>query len=462
MIMVTAEEIAALLKEAREAWSIDDASLAARAQLDPIALPAALRGEADLSDLAALVRALGGTLDDLLAGRRFWEAPAVAFKSAPSTFELPLVRTALLRISSVARDRAMLTEILALPEPEAGGPTLAPVPVAEGVTAQAEALAQRARQALTNESEPISSVREAMRRLGVWTFLTDFATPNVDGMMWRDEEGRACAAANVRARSGKLTALRMTFAHDLCHAVFDGTKLRAFGLVPLFRREPCEPLLEREPCEPLLEREPCEPLLEREPCEPHLGRKHLQELACLLQRPLRQQPLHYRLEAVLRVAQIPHRRGPILHPELLDVLPKRIVPPALLLIQRQDPRRVRQMATRERVEQPLAPVLFAHLARLHPTQRELRDLAAPEPAAERRERATSSGCHAVVGSTSGCSGSVMRFDQGGVAYCPGNGLASLRRCTSSGVQGTGLVPCSLNTASPITPTLRVSPCFCPA
>jgi Zn-dependent peptidase ImmA (M78 family) len=229
--MVTAEEIAALFGEARAAWSIDDASLAARAGLDQDALPAVLRGEADLSDLAAVARALGGSLDDVIHRRRFWEAPAVAFKSAPSTVELPLVRAALLRVSAAARDRAMLADVLALPEPMAGEPALAPVPVAEAVTAQAEELAGRARQALGSASEPIASVRDAMRRLGVWTFLTDFATEDVDGMMWRDEAGRACAAANVRARGGKLTALRMTFAHELCHAVFDGTKQRPFGLV---------------------------------------------------------------------------------------------------------------------------------------------------------------------------------------------------------------------------------------
>src|SRR5262249_57028121 len=51
---------------------------------------------------------------------------------------------------------------------------------------------------------------------------------------------------------------------------------------------------------------------------------------------------------------------------------------------------------------------------------------------------------------------------GGVANWPGNGLASRRRCTSSGVQGTGLVPISLKSATPMTPTLRVSPVFCPA
>jgi Zn-dependent peptidase ImmA (M78 family) len=230
--MIKAQEIAALLNEARAAWSLDDATLAAKAHLDLKTTRAALRGKADVSDLAALARALGGTLDDLLARRPFWKAPSIAFKSAPSTFEMPLVRAALLRVSSAARDRAALAEILALPEPtRAGGPTLDRVPVAGDVTLQAEELARSVRRVLENENEPIASVREAMRRLGVSTFLTDVTIPEVDGMIWRDKAGLTCAAANVQARGGKLTALRMTFAHELCHAVFDGTRLPAFGLV---------------------------------------------------------------------------------------------------------------------------------------------------------------------------------------------------------------------------------------
>lgn len=230
--MVTAHQIAELLQAACAAWSLDEATLAVRAQLDGPTVCAALRGEAEISDLDAVARALGGTLDDLLANRRFWEAPAVAFKNAPEGFERPLVRAALLRVASAARDRAALTEILSLPEPLGEGAMgLEPAPIEDDVTKQAERLARQVRAALGNELEPVASVREAMRRLGVWTFLTDFGTEDVDGLMWRDELGRACAAANVRARGGKLTALRMTLAHELCHALFDGTKLSPFGVV---------------------------------------------------------------------------------------------------------------------------------------------------------------------------------------------------------------------------------------
>lgn len=230
--MVTAQQIAELLHAACAAWSLDEASLAARARLDGPTVRVALRGEADVSDLDAVARALGGTLDDLLANRRFWEAPAVAFKNAPEAFERPLVRSALLRVAGAARDREALSAILSLPDPLAeAGLSFDPVAVEGDVTKQAELLAQRVRAALGNEREPVASVRGSMRRLGVWTFLTDFETEDVDGMMWRDSAGHACAAANVRARSRKLTALRMTLAHELCHALFDGTKLSDFGLV---------------------------------------------------------------------------------------------------------------------------------------------------------------------------------------------------------------------------------------
>lgn len=227
--MGTAEQIAAYFTEACAAWSLDEASVAARAHLDLDTARSALAGDADASDLAAIARSLGGTLDDVLVGRRFWEAPAVAFKNAPASFELPLLRATLLRLSSAARERDALNELLALPDAPAAA--LNPAPVAEHVTAQAADLAQRVRSALDNEGEPIASIRQAMRRLGVWTFLSDFGTEDVDGLTWRDATGRACSAANTRARGGKLTALRMTLAHELCHALFDGTKLSAFGVV---------------------------------------------------------------------------------------------------------------------------------------------------------------------------------------------------------------------------------------
>jgi Zn-dependent peptidase ImmA (M78 family) len=227
---MTPEPIAGLLAEACSAWSIEATDLAARAGVEREVVHAALQGDVEVADLAAIVHALGGTLDDLLSGARFWEAPAVAFKSAGTTFELPLVRGALLRLSGAARDQVALGALLKRSHLD-GGDRLAPRPLAADVTAQAEALAQEVRAALGNEIEPIASVRDAMRRLGIPTFLTDFGSKDVDGVTWRDAEGRACVAANVGARGGKFTALRMTFAHELCHALFDGTKLTAFGVV---------------------------------------------------------------------------------------------------------------------------------------------------------------------------------------------------------------------------------------
>src|SRR5262249_52409853 len=128
-------------------------------------------------------------------------------------------------------DRAALAALVHLPAPPEPVAHLTPAPLAADIPAQAEELARRVRGALGEGEEPIASVRQTMRRLGIPTFLTDLGSEAVDGITWRDDEGRAHAAANVRARGGKLTALRMTFAHELCHALFDGSKLAPFGIV---------------------------------------------------------------------------------------------------------------------------------------------------------------------------------------------------------------------------------------
>ena len=225
-------EIAELLEQARADWSLDERAIAERAGLDLEDARAALRGEADVSDLADVARALGGTLEDVLAGRRFWEAPAVAFSSAPVESDRHVVRETILRLSVAARDRASLAALLELPGVDlARDGKLEPSAPRGEVASQAEDLARRARAVLGNEREPIVSVRAEMRRLGVPTFLADFGTDKVDGMAWRGLDGCPFVAANVRARGGKFSALRMTFGHELCHVLFDGTKLASFGLV---------------------------------------------------------------------------------------------------------------------------------------------------------------------------------------------------------------------------------------
>jgi hypothetical protein len=242
--MVSAGEIEALFAEARAAWSLEVGDVAARAGLDLDATECALRGEADASDLDPVARALGGSLDDLLDGRRFWAAPAVALETAPATMELPVVRAAVLRISTAMRDRIWLGSLLGIsPASHSRPASLEPVACGEQVTDQAEALALLLRTHLGNELEPIASVREVLLRLGVATFLTDLGTEAVNGVLWRDGSHGACAAANIQARGSKSTAIRMTFAHELCHLLFDGTKLAPLGLVE--RRSPLADGLEQ-------------------------------------------------------------------------------------------------------------------------------------------------------------------------------------------------------------------------
>ena len=226
---MTASQIAALLRDACDAWTVDEREVARRVGVDLEAARRALAGDADASEIAAVANALGGTLDDVLAQRRFWEAPAAAFRNPPTRVESAVIRDALLRVASVARDRASLVALLALPE-EGLSASLAPVQLVEPVPRQAEELATRAREVIGNGREPIASVRAAMRRLGVPTFLTSFGTPVVDGFSWRSGRERA-AAANSNARGGKVTALRMTLAHELCHVLFDGTLRQPFGVV---------------------------------------------------------------------------------------------------------------------------------------------------------------------------------------------------------------------------------------
>ncbi len=228
--MVPPAELGRLVREAREAWSLSKDDLARRARIELDVVDAAERGEADVSDFSSIAASLGGTLDDLLNGVAFWIAPAAAFKSSPDRIEPALLREGLLRLAAAARARVGLAELLQIPSGDATA-CLAPTAIAENVVQQAEELASNARDCIGHSLEPIASVRAAMKRLGVATFLCDLGTSDVDGLMWRSSNGEKCAAANVRARGGKTTALRMTFAHELAHALFDGSRAQSIGLV---------------------------------------------------------------------------------------------------------------------------------------------------------------------------------------------------------------------------------------
>jgi transcriptional regulator with XRE-family HTH domain len=231
--MRTPANIGQDLRDAREAWGLSREELAARAELEEDDVRAAELGQATPGVLDDLARSLGGNLDELMLGHRFWEAPAVVFRSAPGTLDRAEVRRVLARVASAARLRRWLVDLLGQPDEwTRTRERLSPVGLAENIPEQAEELAGRVRAHVGNPLEPIVSVRALMRRLGVATFLADFSTEEVDGMMWRDaawQKATACAAANVRARGGLVTALRATFAHELCHALFDGTHEQASG-----------------------------------------------------------------------------------------------------------------------------------------------------------------------------------------------------------------------------------------
>src|SRR5689334_14594010 len=113
--MLTPAEIGRFLTEARETWGLARDDVAALAGLDAATVELSENGTADSSDLADVASALGGTLDDVLAGRRFWTAPAAAFKNAPLGADRVNVRAALLRIAAAARALDVLREILGLP-----------------------------------------------------------------------------------------------------------------------------------------------------------------------------------------------------------------------------------------------------------------------------------------------------------------------------------------------------------
>jgi Zn-dependent peptidase ImmA (M78 family) len=230
--MLEPRQIGHLLKRARLAWDLSPSDLAQRASIPEVTLRVAERsGRVSLTELAALAGALGGSLDDLLAGREFWTATSMALKTSEASFELSVVRARVISLASAANCERALAKFLALPSQWPKGAALGPLGLQDDVIQQSEILAKLVREAVGAGSEPLSSLREFCARLGVITFLTDLGTNAVDGLMWKERTAAPCIAANVAARGGANTAIRMTFAHELCHALFDRPKASASGIL---------------------------------------------------------------------------------------------------------------------------------------------------------------------------------------------------------------------------------------
>lgn len=230
--MIQPREIGRALRRAREAWGLTPTDLARRADVTEMTVRVAERnGRAQVTDLAALATALGGSIDDLLAGREFWTAMSIALKTSEASFELSLVRARVIALANAANLERALARFLDLPEQWAKGAALGPVGLEDNLIKQAEALAMKVRGAVGAGREPLTSLRTFSARLGVSAFLTDLGTAAVDGLMWRERGAAPCIAANVAARGGASTAIRMTFAHELCHALFDRPKAGAAGIL---------------------------------------------------------------------------------------------------------------------------------------------------------------------------------------------------------------------------------------
>lgn len=231
----SAKQIATSLSTARKAWNLTQQQLAQRAGVLPTEVRTAERtGRVEASTLASLVGAMGGALDDLFSGATFWAAPAIALKSASHEADPATLMQGLVQVSTAARDYHALSRFLGLPDWWAQrGAKLGPLNVEGNVVAQAEVLAGRARKELGNPVDPIASVRAAMSRFGIATFFTQFASDAVDGATWIAAKAPPNVVVNAKARGGLVTASRMTFAHELCHALFDRPKSGDFGHVEI-------------------------------------------------------------------------------------------------------------------------------------------------------------------------------------------------------------------------------------
>lgn len=222
------------LRRARDAWGLTVAELARRADLTTTEVEQAERGElVDPSVLADLAHALGGTFDDLHLGRRFWDAPALAFKQVGEKPIWSALRPGLIRAVRASRLRAELCEILGRPDAWRARPKKLVASAVQGYPAHhGRALAKLVRSELKLGEAPIASVRSLLSRLGVFSVLVDWEElSDLDGVLLQQQDTTPLIALNVRARGAKTTALRLTAAHELCHALFDRHKKGVAALI---------------------------------------------------------------------------------------------------------------------------------------------------------------------------------------------------------------------------------------
>lgn len=220
----TASTIAKDLVAARKAWGLTLEEVALKSGLSLEETRAAEgSGDVDVSVQAEIARTLGGTFDDLRLGRRFWEAPGIAFKQAGDKPVWLTLRPGLIRAQLAGRRAHELDEILGRSGRWDGRPDEFQYrPVEAHAAHEARELAQRARKALGLGDAPVSSMRAVLSSLGIVSVLAEWDdNEGVDAVLLRQRGEAPIVVLNVRARGGKTTALRLSAAHELCHALFD-------------------------------------------------------------------------------------------------------------------------------------------------------------------------------------------------------------------------------------------------
>lgn len=220
----SAAAVAKDLAAARRAWGLTIEQLAAKTGLSVDEAKAAeVSGEVDVSVQAELAQALGGTFDDLRLGRRFWDAPGIAFKQAGDKPVWLTLRPGLIRAQLAGRRAHELDELLGRSGRWDSRPDEFQYrPVEAHAGHEARELAHRARKALALGDAPVSSMRGVLSSLGIVSVLAEWEdNEGVDAVLLRQRGEAPIVVLNVRARGGKTTALRLSAAHELCHALFD-------------------------------------------------------------------------------------------------------------------------------------------------------------------------------------------------------------------------------------------------
>jgi Zn-dependent peptidase ImmA (M78 family)/transcriptional regulator with XRE-family HTH domain len=217
--MLTAIEIAARLKTARENARITVATAAIAADLSADDVQDMEQGRGLTSGrIAALANVYGYSEEDLLEAQPSENSVSVLLRGDAHADELALH---LGRLTAICREYTQLEELLGAPAQgriagfsPAGPPP--PPPWRHG-----EDLAMRTRTELGLAIAPIRSMSGLLEQLGVRLVWTDRLPADVHGLSLHDPHVGPSIVANQNGREQQWWTLRTTLAHELCHILFD-------------------------------------------------------------------------------------------------------------------------------------------------------------------------------------------------------------------------------------------------